>query len=294
MKSVRCSSWLVLILLGVLGAGCAGELPPPPPRPAVTVGQPDRDALHLGGTGAMTPLVTLLGEEWTRRGGIPRILVEESIGSGGGIRATYDGAIDLGMVSRPLSTDEVSLGLVSIPIGRDVVAIVAHPGLYADGFLAAELPALYRGEQKRFADGSVAVPLLRDRSESANSALDRVVAGLAEAREQAYKQRRLRVLYNDRAMAEALAGTPGSFGVFSLSWLLAYRLPLKVLSIDGVHPSPQAVADRHYHGSRELYFVARPERLARARAFLDFIRSPEAKTLVRSYGYLPAEAAGVP
>ena len=103
MKSVRCSSWLVLILLGVLGAGCAGELPPPPPRPAVTVGQPDRDALHLGGTGAMTPLVTLLGEEWTRRGGIPRILVEESIGSGGGIRATYDGAIDLGMVSRPLS-----------------------------------------------------------------------------------------------------------------------------------------------------------------------------------------------
>ena len=73
-------------------------------------------------------------------------------------------------------------------------------------------------------------------------------------------------------MAEAIAATPGSFGVFSLSWLLASRLPLKVLSIDGVRPSPEAVLAQRYLGSRELYFVARHERLPRTTAFLRFLR----------------------
>jgi len=284
---------LLLLYFG-LAAGCAGDLPPPPPSLAATVRTPDRDALHLGGTGAMTPLITLLGEEWVRRGGTPPILVEESIGSGGGIRATYDGAIDLGMVSRPLSGEEQKLGLLVIPVGRDIVALVAHPGLFVDGFSSAELPALYRGEQTRFGNGTTAVPLLRDRSESANAALDHMVPGLHQAREHAYRQRRLRVLYSDRAMAETLAGTPGSFGVFSLSWLIAYRLPLKILRINGVHPSPESVLEQRYRGSRELYFVARPERLPRATTFLAFLRSAEARALIRSYGYLPEPEAGTP
>jgi phosphate transport system substrate-binding protein len=291
-ETVRLAALLTLLLS--VGIGCTGDLPPPTPKPAIAIGTPDPDAIHISGTGAMTPLMTLLAEEWTRRGSIPHVLIEESIGSGGGIRATYDGAIDLGMVSRPLSSEEQKLGLVKIPVGHDVVALVAHPGLGTDEVSAEELPALYRGERTRFANGAPAVPLLRDRSESANAALDRIVPGLQAAREQAYRQRRHRVLYNDRAMAEAIASTPGSFGVFSLSWLLAYRLPLKVLRLSGVSPSPDAVLAGRYSGSRELFFVVRKERLPRTMALLDFLRSPEVKGLIRSYGYLPAREEATP
>jgi phosphate transport system substrate-binding protein len=291
-ETVRLAALLTLLLS--VGVGCTGDLPPPSPRPAIAIGSPDPDAIHISGTGAMTPLMTLLAEEWTRRGGIPHVLIEESIGSGGGIRATYDGAIDLGMVSRPLSSEELRLGLVQIPVGQDVVALVAHPGLGTDEVSAEELPALYRGERTRFANGAPAVPLLRDRSESANAALDRIVPGLQAAREQAYRQRRHRVLYNDRAMAEAIASTPGSFGVFSLSWLLAYRLPLKVLRLSGVSPSPDAVLAGRYRGSRELFFVVRKERLPRTTALLDFLRSPEVNVLIRSHGYLPARQESAP
>ncbi len=236
----------------------------------------------------MTPLVTLLGEEWTRRGEVPRILIEESIGSGGGIRAAFDGAIDLGMVSRPLSSEEQKLGLAVVPVGQDVVALVAHPSVPVTDFAAAELPALFREDSSKLRDGHTLVPLLRDRGESANAALDRIVPGLQDARELAYKQRRLRVLFSDRAMAEALAGTPGSFGVFSLSWLLANRLPLKVLSIDGISPSLETAETHRYRATRELSFVARPERLARAQPFLAFLKTPKAQSLMRTYGYLPA------
>lgn len=67
--------------------GCAGDAPPPPPTQAP--GRiPDPAALHLGGTGALTPLFTRLGKTWSHRGGVPPVLVDDSIGSGGGVRAT--------------------------------------------------------------------------------------------------------------------------------------------------------------------------------------------------------------
>lgn len=278
----------VSLSLCLWGAGCAGDSPPPPPVRA-QLRSPDPTALHLGGTGALSPLAVRLGEEWARRRGVPPIIVEESVGSGGGVRAAADGALDLGMVSRPLSDEERKLGLVIVPMGRDAAALVAHPGVPVDGLSGSELVALIRGDQNRFPDGSPAVPLLRDRSESANSALERLVPGLRSAREQAYRDRRLRVLYHDRAMAEAISSTHGSFGVFPLGGLIAMRLPFKVLAIDGVRPSPETLTDGRWRATREIFFVARPERLARAEPFLRFVNSPEGRDLARACGYLPPE-----
>ncbi|MFO0573853.1 MAG: substrate-binding domain-containing protein [Polyangia bacterium] len=286
-------SAVVLGALGLGGSGCAGDSPPPPPVRA-QVRAPDPTALHLGGTGALSPLAIRLAEEWARRHGVPPVIVEESVGSGGGVRAAADGAMDLGMVSRPLSPEERKLGLVIVPMGRDAAVLVAHPGVPVDGLSGSELLALVRGERNRFPDGSPAVPLLRDRSESANGALERLVPGLRAAREQAYRDRRLRVLYHDRAMAEAISSTHGSFGVFPLGGLIAMRLPFKVLSIDGVRPSPETLADGRWRATREIFFVARPERLERAEPFLRFVTSPEGRDLARACGYLPPEQPATP
>ena len=135
--------------------------------------------------------------------------------------------------------------------------------------------------------GHPLLPLLRDRSESANAALDRVVPGLYEAREQAYKQRRLRVLFSDRAMAKPLQGTPGSFGITSLSWLIANRLPLKVLGIDGVVPSVENANLHRYRATRELFSSPAPSGF-RAPAVPRLCTHPEAQALMSSYGYIPA------
>jgi phosphate transport system substrate-binding protein len=278
----------LLLLLLITANACAGD--PPPPRPVQPqVRGADPSALHMGGTGALTPLAIRLSEEWARIGGTPPVLVEDSIGSGGGVSAAFDGALDLGMVSRPLSDEERRLGLVIVPMGRDAAVLAAHPGVLVDGVSSAELAAYYRGDLLRFPDGSPAVPLLRDRSESANHALELLVPGLRAAREQAYRDRRLRVLYHDRAMAEAISSTPGAFGVFPLGALITFRLPLKILAIDGVRPSYETLIDGRWRATRGLFFVTRPERLGRAAPFLRFVHSPEGRALARSRGYLPPE-----
>ena len=284
---VRAPLWTVPLLCSLLGLlNCAGDKGPPAPARAV-LHSADPSALHVGGTGALTPLMMRLAKPWSSRAGALPLVVEDSIGSGGGVRAAADGLLDLGLLSRPLSEEERRLGLVVIPLGRDAVGVMVHSSVKVDGISSAELLALYQGRQRTFADGTPATPLLRDRSESANAAIEQVVPGLKATRQLAYQDRRLRVLYHDRAMAEAIAATPGAFGVFPLGALLAFELPFKPLAIDGVAPSVTSLESGAWRASRQLLLVTRPDRLPRVTPFLDFLRSEEGTQLARKFGYLP-------
>ena len=216
----------------------------------------------------------------------PRVVVEDSVGTGGGVRATFDGAIDVGLVSRKLSEAEERLGLVEVPVATDAVIVAAQPDVTVDGLRAAELVALYAGHARRFPDGSLATVLLRDRGESANLALDAALPGMHEARERSYRLG-FRVIYHDDAMAAALALTPGSLGVYSYGLLKATRIPLKVLALDGKRPSVEALADGSWRVTRPLGFVVRPERLARVKPLLDLTAMEEGWRILRDAGYLP-------
>jgi phosphate transport system substrate-binding protein len=86
-------------------------------------------------------------------------------------------------------------------------------------------------------------------------------------------------------MSEALSTTPGALGVIDLG--AAYGSRLKVLSIDGVSPSLDAVREGRWRATRPLAFVLRPDRRERARGFLDFVRSPRGREIMLSQGALP-------
>lgn len=255
--------------------------------------RPDlRDPLILAGSGAMVPLFSRLAQRFGTLGGPRVIVIPDSLGSGGGVRAAWDGAIDVAMMARPLTPAEAGLGLLRVAVARDIVLLAAHPEFPRDGFSAAELPALFVAGQgvRTDNDNDVVTPLLRDRAESANAALDLVVPGLETAREQAYASRRLRVLYSDQAMAAALLTMPGRFGVFSKTFLSVQRLPLKTLQIDGVVPSSENVLAQKYKAVRDVELVFRQDRATRTAAFVAFLRSDEARSLLLAMGcLLPTE-----
>lgn len=243
------------------------------------------------GTGTLTPLAALLAAAWSARNGEPKIIVEPSVGSSGGIRAAIDGAVDLGLVARPLKESETKLGLVLLPIARDAVVIAAHPSVGVDAVSSEMLVALFSGARTTFDDGSPATVFLRDREDTAHSSIERFVPGLRAAREAAYDARRFRVLLHDDAMGESLSITPGAVGVYSLGALVAGHLPLKVFALDGVRPSLQNIENGTWKATRDLGFVARTDRLARVRGFLTFVASPEGAAIARDNSYLPIAAA---
>jgi phosphate transport system substrate-binding protein len=231
------------------------------------------------GTGAMTPLVMALARETPARTG-QRIRVEPSIGSAGGIAAARDGAVDLGLVSRPLRPDEAE-GLERVDLARDAVVLAAASDVPVDDLSSDEVHRLYRGELHGI------TLLLRDEAESANAALESAHPGLADERRRSASSGRFRVLDHDDAMALALAATPRAVGVFSLA---AVRPPLRALRLDGVAPSTGAIADGTWRATRVLGVVYRPERRDRVLPFLALATSERGRAVIRSLGYVPLGA----
>ena len=273
----------------VLAACACGSVDPPdsPVRRAPAFVPREPGVIRLGGTGAMTPLAYRLAARWREQERRPVIEVEAAVGTGGGIYAAADGAVDLGMTSRDLEPAEAALGLLRVAVAEDAVVIAAHSRVAIDGLTSDELIDLYAGERDRFADGSPAILLLRDAKESANGALEAVVPALRAAREAGYRSRRWRVLYHDDAMGEALAATEGGLGVFSLGAIAGQRLPLKVLALDGVTPSMASLAQGRWKARRQLAFVFRPERRDYVADFLAFVDSGAGQEVIASASYLP-------
>ena len=282
-----------LLLVAFVALGCAGD-PAPPSSSAPQLIAPDPEVVHLLGTGAMTPLSRQLVAAWPKAPGSLRFVVEPSVGSGGGARAAAEGAVDLGMIARPLTPSENALGLLAIPVAIDAVVVAANRDVPLDGLERSKLVDLVAGRTAAFPDGSIATVLLRDREESANQTLEHEIPGLEAAREEAYRAHRLRVLYHDDAMGEALAATPGSIGVFSLGAITIAELPLKVLSIDTVRPSLTTITNGEWKAVRTLSFVVRKDRLDRVRAFLDFVASSAGQRLIKRSGYQPVAISVLP
>ncbi|MCA9657819.1 MAG: substrate-binding domain-containing protein [Myxococcales bacterium] len=249
-------------------------------------------ALRIAGSGSNIPLTRELAEAFMRRRPGERVIVFESVGSTGGVRAASDDVVDLGMISRPLRPAEESLGLVVLPYAHVAVAAVANLDVGDDALTSDELIAIYAGERRQWSDGAAIVVLQRERGDSSHAAVDAVLPAFAEVNERAYREERWRVLYNDRAMHEALVSTPGAIGLLDVGVTKVRALALKVLTLDGVRPTEADVRSGRYPFTKELAFVSGDQPTGLARDFLDFVRSSDGQALIRQQGYIPEVPPG--
>lgn len=271
-----------VLLLGVGAASVlsvrawAGEAPP--------------GSLVFAGSGTNVPLTRLLVEAFGRAHPEIRVEVPASIGSTGGIRAAADGAIALGLISRPLREQEKGLGLTVLPYARTPVVIGAHPSVVEDGITFEDLVNIYKGAKSGWNDGREVIVLTRDPGDSSIEVLELRVPGFKEVYAESRRAKRWTTLYTDQEMNRVLASTLHAVGLSDMGAITAHRLPIKALKVNGVLPTPDNVLGGRYPLVKTLAFVFRKDKLpARAKAFLDFVRSKEGEKILRVNGYLPAE-----
>jgi phosphate transport system substrate-binding protein len=261
--------------------------------PALTAhaGQwPAPATLVFAGSGATLAITRRLADAFERRHPGIEITVPSSIGSRGGIRAAADGAIALGLVTRPLEDREQGLGLAVVPFGRTPLVIGAHASVAEDGITSEELVSIYRGTKVRWRDGREIVVLSRQPDESLLLELYRKVPGFREAYADSQRARRWVTLFTDQEMNQTLARTPGAIGVTDLGTLTAEKLSIKTLRLDGVAPTPENLRRGTYALSLTLSFVFAPHRLpSAARTFLNFVGSGEGQRILRAHAYVVAK-----
>lgn len=93
------------------------------------------------------------------------------------------------------------------------------------------------------------------------------------------------IAVTDPEAIEAIAKTPGALGASGLTGVIVEKLPLNVMSLNGVEPTPETLATGSFPFAKTLDIVTMPTLPEAAKQFLTFVYSPEGRKV--------AEAAGV-
>lgn len=288
---------IVFVLLGLAAWLVGSDVGPIPPflggaRPAAPAGDDTRESevLDLAGSGSNLPITRALAATWPSRvSELP--VVHDSIGSGGGVRALLDDAIDLALVSRPLAPTERELGLVEIPYARVPVVAAVNARVVDEDLEPEDLLAIYAGERTTWSDGSPIVVLMRERGDSSHRAIAAMLPGFGQVSARAWDEDRFRVLYHDDDMREAIAATVGAIGLFGQG-AVPPGVPIRALRISGVVPSAETVRSGKYPYAKDLVFVSRGAPRGLAARFVAFSHSESGREVVRRMGGWPLGEVG--
>ncbi len=94
---------------------------------------------------------------------------------------------------------------------------------------------------------------------------------------------------NEKALA-AVAGDPAAVTFASLAMveeLKAKGVPLKILAIGGVEPTPANVLAGKYAAKRQFYIITKGEPQGRAQEFVGFLLGPEGQKIIAAKGFIP-------
>lgn len=244
--------------------------------------------LIVAGSGTNLPIMRILAQEFQRSHPGISIEVPTSIGSTSGIRAAADGAIAIGLISRPLKEDEKKLGLTVVPYARTPLIIGVHQEVTEEEISYAEILAIYRGEKRTWRDGQEIIVLTREPGDSTIEVMNKQIAGFREVYEESQQAKRWATLLNDLEMDKALARTPHAIGFSDLGSLTIEAHPIKALRVNGVAPTLKNAETGVYPLLKPLYCVFQQEKLqGSGREFLDFVRSAAGAKILRQNGYLP-------
>jgi phosphate transport system substrate-binding protein len=249
--------------------------------------------LEVAGSGSNLPLTRRLLEAWSAQTG-QRFVLHPSIGSTGAVHAVRDGAVHVGLLSRPLNAGERSIAasLEQRTYAWSVVVLAAHPSVVDRSIRAEDLCALLHGEASMWSDGSPRVFLSRERGDSSHRVVALQIPCFREAERGAQDAARFRVLYTDVELRFALLSTPGAVGLTDLGATSIDQLPLVPLALDGVAPTLEHAASGRYSLVKPLIALMKRDAGARAASFVEFATGEQGRAIIEASGFLSRQPRG--
>jgi phosphate transport system substrate-binding protein len=270
---------MTILLTALAGQGVAAA---PPASPTTLV---------VAGSGSNLGITRILAEAFSKEH--PQITVEVpgSIGTRGAIKAVIEGAIPLGLISRPLKEEEKAKGLVARPYGRTAIVIGVHPSVKDQTISPQELVAIIKGEKKQWQDGNQIIVQAREPQDSGYQVLEDTVPGFKEAYAESHAAKRWTIYFTNQEANNALETVPSAIGLSDLGMMATEGLKIKALKYNGVPPSVETLADSSYPFGREQSIIYRPDNLGpEAKAFLEFVGSSAGSALMQKYGFIPVRS----
>lgn len=227
-----------------------------------------------------------------RKTGIKVSYTQKIGGCGATVNGVKSGAVDVGAMCCPANKDETGkLGFVDSAIARDALQFVVHKSNPVSNLSTQQLRDIYQGRIKNWKEvGGKDAPVV---------AYSHVMCGNREevARQYLVGKRDYKAgivgidnslfapwitnVGDETKVPDIVAADHNGIGWVSRSM---NKDTVKVLSVDGVTPTPETIANETYPVVRYLHFVTKGYPTGATKKFINFVRSPEGQKILAREG----------
>ncbi|OCH10542.1 phosphate ABC transporter substrate-binding protein [Aliivibrio fischeri] len=215
----------------------------------------------------------------------------QSIGSSAGIKLLVDDTVNLAISSREL-TDKEKKSLSSTLIAYDAIAIVVHPDNPITELSTEIIWKIYHGDIKNWkelggTDRKISV-ISREIASGSRFSFEKHFGLTQEINSFTVSDISDNALVvNGTGMVKSIVSrNPYAIGYVSAG-TLGDIAQLRVLKVDSVLPSQEAIMENKYSLSHPFLFVYKNQTVSKeSTEFMNYIASPEATKTIQSLGYI--------
>ncbi len=261
------------IFLGIVAAFPAGGIP-----------ARAEETIRINGSGSALDMMLPMNASYQKKRPGIRIVMEKPWGSSGAVKALLAGALDLAVSSKKLTPVESSQGAVSRGYGRTPLVIVAGRNVPITNITTRELEDIYAGKAHKWANGEAIRIVLRPRSDIDTTILEGLSPGMKKALAIAQEHPGMVVAVTDPESNKMVSAMAGALGASGLCSLLVVKPEVRPLSLNGVKPSAEALANRNYPLAKDIRFVTTAAPPRAVKEYLEFIYSAQGRAIASQAG----------
>ncbi len=246
----------------------------------------DKPRLVLTGASTVAPLALEIGKRFEQLKRRVRVDVQSG-GSSRGVNDVRAGLSDIGLVSRALKPEEQA-DLKAHTLAMDGVTVIVHKSNPVQTLSREQMIGIYTGQIQNWqAVGGPDQPITVVNKAEGRSTLELFTGyyGLKNS------DIRARVVIGDNQQGiKTVAGNRGAIGYVSIGaaeFEAEQGAPLKLLPLNGVEATTEAVRNGRFPLARPLNLVTRGEATGLPKAFIEFATSPQVFDLVKALYFVP-------
>ncbi len=265
---------VLIVVLALTLVACGGTAKPPTPTADPLAGRYSAS----GGGGALAAVTALTKRFADLHPGVTWQV--EEVGSDAGVNLATSGAIDLGFTSRALTTDEATR-LSTLGIGLAGTCVIVNSANPVKDLSRDQVKRIFAGDitnWKQVGGDDLDIKVfVREANAATRSSFEQYFFGgkatyVKDATE----------VYELEQTLKSVGSFRASIGMATANRRASTEATVKLVSIDGVAPTPENLVNGSYKIGRPLLLVfPKDESKLRSgiKAFLDFVRSPEGQQI---------------
>lgn len=247
----------------------------------------DRNTITIIGSATLQPVLAECSRLFEARDRKATVLIEGG-GSSAGYNAIKNGQADAGTMSRALFADEKSPELVVTTLGYDGVVFIVSADNPVENLTTEQIAKIYSGEIRLWSEvGGLPEPIRAINLTSGHGTYGTVEEYLSLqgkfAADLTIMRATMQAIQSVAYDTHAISYAPYGSGFRAVT----RGLPVKVLRLDDITPSPETIRDNTYPLTRPLNIVTKGAPTDLTKKFIDFVLSPVGQALLDRDEFVP-------